>query len=164
MPLVTSVCLGWIATSPLNRLPNTNTGQTRNALPAANKPTPTQRTDTTAPSPKRFLEGQIHFLEGDMTKTQTEFEQARVISEKLLDEAPEDPTRHAQHGLILAALGRKQEAIAEGKRAVELRPESEDAFDGPKVTATLAGIYAWTGEADEALRLLDHLLQVPNGA
>ena len=58
---------------------------------------------------------------------------------------------------------KKQEAITEGKRAVELLPESEDAFDGPRVTATLAQIYAWTGEFDEAFRLLDHLLVVPNG-
>ena len=78
-------------------------------------------------------------------------------------EAPEDPARHAQHGLILAALGRKEEAIDEGKKAVELLPESQDAFDGPQATAALAQIYAWIGETDEAFRLLDHLLTVPNG-
>ena len=117
--------------------------------------------DTTAPVPKALLKGIIHWLEGDKPKAQIEFEQARIVSEKLLREAPEDPARHAQHGLILAALGRKQEAIAEGKRAVELLPESQDAFDGPKITASLAQIYAWTGESDEAFRLLDHLLSVP---
>ena len=94
-------------------------------------------------------------------KARTAFEQARVVSDELLREAPEDPARHGQHGLILAALGQKQEAIAEGKRAVELLPESQDAFDGPEVTAALAQIYAWTGEFDEAFRLLDHLLADP---
>ena len=59
-------------------------------------------------------------------------------------------------------LGQKEEAIAEGKRAVELLPESQDAFDGPQGTAALAQIYAWTGESDEAFRLLDHLLTVPS--
>jgi serine/threonine-protein kinase len=59
-------------------------------------------------------------------------------------------------------LGQKEEAIAEGKRAVELLPESEDALDGPQGTATLAQIYAWTAESDEAFRLLDHLLKVPS--
>jgi TolB-like protein/Flp pilus assembly protein TadD len=117
----------------------------------------------TAPVPKTFLDGRIHFLEGDKPTAQIEFEQARVVSEKLLRDAPEDPARHAQHGLILAALGQKAEAIAEGKRAVELLPESRDAFDGPQLTASLAQIYAWTGETDEAFRLLDHLLSVPNG-
>jgi len=116
----------------------------------------------TGPSPKAFLEGMIHLLQGDKTKAQAEFEQARLISEKLLREAPGDSARHGQHGLILAGLGQKQEAIAEGKRAVELLPESQDALDGPQATATLAQIYAWTGESDEAFRLLDHLFAVPN--
>jgi serine/threonine-protein kinase len=105
----------------------------------------------------------IHLLQGDKAGAETELEQARLVSEKLLREAPDDPARHAQHGLILAALGRKQEAIAEGKRAVELLPESQDALDGPQATASLAQIYAWTGESDEAFRLLDHLMVVPNG-
>jgi len=122
----------------------------------------TMYTTTTAPSPKAFLEGMIHLLQGDKTKAQAEFEHARLISEKLLREAPEDSARHGQHGLILAALGQKQEAIAEGKRAVELLPESQDALDGPQATADLAQIYAWTGELDEAFRLLDHLFVVPS--
>ena len=122
----------------------------------------TMFTSTTAPSPKAFLEGLIYLLQGDKTKAQAELGHARVISEKLLREAPADPARHAQHGLILAMLGQKEEAIAEGKRAVELLPESQDALDGPQGTAALAQIYAWTGESDEALRLLDHLLAVPS--
>src|SRR5438552_1130442 len=116
---------------------------------------------TTAPCPKALLEGEIYRLQGDEAKARTAFEHARVVSERLLREAPDDPARHGQHGLILAALGQKQEAIAEGKRAVELVPESQDAFDGPLGTAALAQIYAWTGEFDEAFRLLDHLLTVP---
>ena len=118
---------------------------------------------STAPAPKAFLEGQLYSALGDEPKARTALEHARVLSEQLLREAPEDPARHGQHGLILAALGQKREAIAEGKRAVEMLPESQDAFDGPQVTATLAQIYAWTGEFDEAFRLLDHLLVVPNG-
>jgi TolB-like protein/Flp pilus assembly protein TadD len=118
---------------------------------------------STAPAPKAFLEAEIYLLQGDEAKARTALEHARVVSEQLLRKAPEDPARHGQHGLILAALGQKQEAIIEGKRAVELLPESEDAFDGPQVTATLAQIYASTGEFDEAFPLLDHLLVVPNG-
>ncbi|HEU0273311.1 MAG TPA: tetratricopeptide repeat protein [Candidatus Udaeobacter sp.] len=122
-----------------------------------------QPNNTTAPAPKAMLKGTIYFLQGDMTNSQTEFENALVTSERLLREAPDDGARHAQHGIILAALNRKQEAIAEGKRAVELLPESRDAFDGPGLTASLAQIYAWTGEFDEAFRLVDHLLATPNG-
>jgi TolB-like protein/Flp pilus assembly protein TadD len=126
-------------------------------------PGETLNAGTSALWPKALMQGIIHLLEGDKPKAQAEFEQARLVSEKLLREAPEDAGRHAQHGLILAALDRKQEAIAEGKRAVELQPESRDAFDGPRITAALAQIYALTGESDEALRLIDHLLGIPNG-
>jgi serine/threonine-protein kinase len=118
---------------------------------------------STAPAPKAFLEGELYRAQGDEAKARTALENALVVSEQLLREAPEDPARHGQHGLILAVLGQKQEAITEGKRAVELLPESEDAFDGPQITATLAQIYVWTGEFEEAFRLLDHLLVVPNG-
>src|SRR6266403_1105868 len=126
-------------------------------------PGETLAAEGTGPVPKAFLEGTLHLLQGNRAKAQPALEHALLVSEQLLREAPEDPPRHAQHGLILAALDRKQEAIAEGKRAVELLPESQDAFDGPKFTEALAQIYAWTGELDEAFRLLDHLLTVPNG-
>jgi serine/threonine-protein kinase len=116
-----------------------------------------------APIPKAFLEGMLYLLQGNKEKAQPALEHARLVSEQLLREAPEDPRRHAQHGFILAALDRKQEAIAEGKRAVELLPESQDAFDGPRGIAALAQIYACTGESDEALRLVDHLLGAPSG-
>jgi TolB-like protein/Tfp pilus assembly protein PilF len=119
--------------------------------------------ETSAPMPKASLKGIIHSLQGDKPTAQTEFEQARIISENLLREAPEDAARHVQHGLILAALDRKKEAIAEGKRAVEMLPESQDAFTGPRITCSLAQIYALTGEADEAFRLIDHLLGTPSG-
>jgi serine/threonine-protein kinase len=66
-------------------------------------------------------------------------------------------------GMILAGLDQKEAAIAEGKRAVELLPESQDALEGPKTTLSLAQIYTWTNEPDQALQLLDHLLTVPNG-
>jgi TolB-like protein/Flp pilus assembly protein TadD len=120
-------------------------------------------TEGTASAPKAFLEATIYLLQGNKEKARPALEHARLVSEQLLREAPDDPARHAQQGLILAALDQKQEAIAEGKRAVELLPESEDAFDGPRATAALAQIYAWTGESGEAFRLIDHLLGIPNG-
>src|SRR5437016_4348635 len=123
----------------------------------------TLATPTTAACPKALLEGTLYRYQGDKEKARMAFEQARAVAEKLVREAPQDPNRHGQLGLILAALGQKEEAIKEGKRAVELLPESQDAFDGPQATASLAQIYAWTGEFNEAFRLLDHLLDVPNG-
>jgi hypothetical protein len=58
-------------------------------------------------------------------------------------------------------LGEKQRAVSEGKRAVELRPESKDALDGAIMSAVLAMIYARTGENARALDLLEHLMAVP---
>jgi len=114
-------------------------------------------------SPKASFEGTLYLFLDDKVNAHSAFERARIIAERLVRESPDDAARHGQLGLILAGLGQKDAAIAEGKRAVELLPESQDAFDGPEVTAVLAQIYAWTGESDEAFRLLDHLLVVPNG-
>jgi serine/threonine-protein kinase len=115
------------------------------------------------PCPKAALEGSLYLFLGDKEKAHAAFEQARIVAERLMRDAPDDPGRHVQLGTVLAGLGKKEEAINEGKKAVELLPESEDAFDGPQATAALAEIYAWVGEQDEALRLLDHLLNVPSG-
>ena len=123
----------------------------------------TLATATTAPCPKALLEGTLYLYQGDKEKARIAYEHARAVAEKLVREAPQDSARHGQLGVVLAALGQKEEAINEGKRAVELLPESQDAFDGPQGTAALAQIYTWTGEFDEAFRLLDHLLGVPNG-
>src|SRR5213595_3585380 len=126
-------------------------------------PGETLATATTAPCPKAFLEGMLYRCQGDNEKARIAYEHARAVAERLVREAPQDSARHGQLGVVLAALGQKEEAINEGKRAVELLPESQDAFDGPQGTASLAQIYAWTGEFDEAFRLLDHLLDIPNG-
>jgi serine/threonine-protein kinase len=115
------------------------------------------------PCPKTALEGSLYLFLGEKEKAHAAFEQARIVAERLVRDAPDDPGRHAQLGAVLAGLGKKEDAINEGKKAVELLPESEDAFDGPQATAALAEIYAWVGEYDEALHLLDHLLNVPSG-
>jgi TolB-like protein/Flp pilus assembly protein TadD len=113
--------------------------------------------------PKASLEGRLYLYQDDKMKARAAFERARTVAEQLVRNAPDDPGRHASLGAVLARLGQKEDAINEGKKAVELLPESEDAVDGPKATAALAEIYAWVGEHDEAFRLIDHLLAVPNG-
>ena len=64
-------------------------------------------------------------------------------------------------GLIDAGLGRKDDAIREGRRAVELVPVSKDAIDGTDLILNLAVIYAWTGEKDLALKQLAEAAQLP---
>ena len=119
--------------------------------------------DSTAPMPRAFLEGILYTYLNDKEKARAAFESARSVAEQSLRESPDDAARHGMFGQILAGLGQKEAAIAEGRRAVELLPESQDAFDGPNATLLLAQIYARTGENDQALQLLDHSLNTPNG-
>jgi TolB-like protein/Tfp pilus assembly protein PilF len=113
--------------------------------------------------PRELFEGAIYTLLNDKEKAFSAFARARPIAEKAVRESPDDASRHATLGLILAGLGENDAAIAEGKHAAELLPESQDALDGPKMTVALAEIYAWTGESDQALQLLDRLLSTANG-
>jgi TolB-like protein/tetratricopeptide (TPR) repeat protein len=119
--------------------------------------------DGTAPKPKAALEGWLYFLQGDKARAKARFQLARPLAEQSLRESAADPTRHLELAFILAGLDHKEEAIAEGRRAVELTPESKDAFDGPEIADALAQIYALTGERDEALKMVEHSLNTPNG-
>jgi TolB-like protein/Tfp pilus assembly protein PilF len=116
-----------------------------------------------SPTSKGLLEGICYFFLNDKAKMRESMERARVFVEQQLRENPNDAGHHAQLGTIFAALGRKEDAILEGKRATELLPESKDAFDGPGMTIQLAQIYAWTGEFDQALQLIEHSLTTPAG-
>jgi hypothetical protein len=60
--------------------------------------------------------------------------------------------------LLYAFVGRKEDAIREGRRGVELNPGPMEKNDS---LAALALIHARVGESDEAVRLIEHLLTVP---
>ena len=62
-----------------------------------------------------------------------------------------------------AGAGRKEEAIREAKRALEMRPIAKDALDGPYLAANLALVYAWSGERDLAIEQLSALAKIPAG-
>jgi TolB-like protein/Tfp pilus assembly protein PilF len=115
------------------------------------------------PTPKSSLEGVCYYFLNDKDKAHAAFERARDFVEKQIAATPADAKRHAQLGMIYAALGRKEDAIREGRHAVELLPESKDAFDGPGIALILAQIYTWTGETDQALALIEHSLNTPAG-
>jgi hypothetical protein len=74
-------------------------------------------------------------------------------------EAPESAERHASLGWLYALMGRKNDSIAEGQRAVELKPESKDAVDGSLLSGYLALIYARVGKNDLAIPLIQRLLK-----
>jgi TolB-like protein/Flp pilus assembly protein TadD len=110
-------------------------------------------------TPKIFLEGCTYVAQGDDAGAQKAFEQARPAFEAAVKEAPESAERHASLGWLYALMGRKNDAIAEGQRAVELKPESKDALDGSLMKGYLALIYARVGERDLAIPLIEHLLK-----
>jgi hypothetical protein len=56
---------------------------------------------------------------------------------------------------------RKDDAIREARRAVELEPERQNAFHGTAHAATLALVYALVGEPDQAIPLIERLLSTP---
>jgi tetratricopeptide (TPR) repeat protein len=112
-------------------------------------------------TPKSFLNGLVDLARGDTVSAQKFFEMARPAFEKAVEEAPESAARHAVLGWFYAFSGRKEEAVREGRRAVELKPESKDAFDGAGMSAYLALIYARVGEKDLALALIERLLNTP---
>ena len=82
---------------------------------------------------------------------------------RIVEKQPDFPAALSLLGMIDAGLGRKEEALREGRRACELLPISKDAITGAALAVNLAQIYAWVGEKDQALRLVDRLLQTPNG-
>ena len=112
-------------------------------------------------TPKTFLQGCIELAEGKQTQAQELFETARPNFEKAVEEAPLSADRHANLGWFYAFAGRKNEAIREGRRAVELKPESKDAVDGAIMNCYLALIYARVGENDLAISLIERLLKTP---
>jgi TolB-like protein/class 3 adenylate cyclase/Tfp pilus assembly protein PilF len=111
--------------------------------------------------PKNVLEGCVYLAQGDTAGANRNFELARPIFEKAVRESPDTAVGHANLGWLYAFMGRKDAAIREGRRAVELKPESKDAVDGAIMNCYLALIYARVGENDLAIPLIARLLKTP---
>jgi serine/threonine-protein kinase len=90
------------------------------------------------------------------------FASARTQIEKTVLEQPSYAEALCVLGLVDAGLGRKEEAIREGRRAVELLPVTKDAINGALLIEFLAVIYAWTGEKDQALEQLSIAAKIPS--
>ncbi|MFL6590632.1 MAG: tetratricopeptide repeat protein, partial [Chthoniobacterales bacterium] len=112
--------------------------------------------------PVSYWQGLIARAAADKTKETEAFTRARAVFVSQLAKQPDDPNLLATLGLVDAGLGRKEDALREGRRAVALRPLSEDAVDGAAMRGSLALIYAWSGEGGSALDELEFLAKVPN--
>ncbi len=104
---------------------------------------------------------QAYALKGDTANVHKYAEEARKAFEEQLRAAPDDAQRHVLLGLALAYLGRKEEAIREGQRGVELLPVAKDAIFGPYNQHQLVRIYMLVGEPEKAIDLLEPLLKIP---
>jgi tetratricopeptide (TPR) repeat protein len=100
-------------------------------------------------------------VRGDAAKARTEFESARPSIEKIVLNSPQDGTRRAQLGLLYAFLGRKEDALREGQRAMELKPITHDVIEGAVVEDFYTLTCARLGESDKAISRIQRLLTTP---
>jgi Flp pilus assembly protein TadD len=98
----------------------------------------------------------------DESKARSAFTAAREEQEKTVQAQPNYGPALCALGLIDAGLGRKEQALREGRRAVELLPVEKDAINGPLMISYLAMIAAWTGEKDLACKQLAIAIRPPS--
>jgi TolB-like protein/class 3 adenylate cyclase/Flp pilus assembly protein TadD len=108
--------------------------------------------------PRSFCEGLAARVRGDAAAAEKAFNATRVEMENLVREQPDHAEAFSILGMSDAALGHKEDALREGRRAVELLPVTKDAMTGAELGRNLAIIYAWTGEKDLAIEQLEELL------
>jgi tetratricopeptide (TPR) repeat protein len=118
--------------------------------------------DNTIPFPRFWCEGVVAQLRGDKAAASAAFINARDEGAKLVAEQPNYAEGLCVLGMPDAALGHKEEAIREIRRAVELLPVTKDAIRGALLVQNLALIYAWTGEKDFALEQLSVAVRIPS--
>jgi TolB-like protein/Flp pilus assembly protein TadD len=111
--------------------------------------------------PKSYLRACVDLVRGDAAKAEAEFEAARPAIEKLVADSPQDGTRRAQLGLLYALLGRKEDALREGQRAMELKPIAHDVIEGAVVEDFYTLTCARVGLTDEAINRIERLLTTP---
>ena len=119
---------------------------------------------TPAGADSGWAEGQVARARGDNQKALAAFAAAREKIEAKSGDKPKDAPYFADIAKLDAGLGRKEEAIREARRAVELEPIAKDAVNGPGDVAALALVYAWTGERDRALEQLEILATIPGSS
>jgi serine/threonine protein kinase/tetratricopeptide (TPR) repeat protein len=115
-----------------------------------------------ATHPRAWFEGLVARALGDEPRARAAFAKARVEAEQVVRTQPDFAFAHSVLGLIDAGLGNRDNAIREGKHAVELLPVSRDSIDGPELVINLATIFAWVGEPDLAMDQLEEAAAIPS--
>jgi serine/threonine-protein kinase len=109
-----------------------------------------------------FAEGVIARMTKDDEKARLAFTVARAEQEKIVQAQPNYGPALCVLGLIDAGLGRKEEALREGRRAVELLPVEKDSMNGMAMVKVLAMIAAWVGDKDLACEQLASVIRRPS--
>jgi len=104
---------------------------------------------------RAFWVGLAARAKGDAAAAQAAFPAARGEQEAEIRVRPDDASLLSGLGVIDAALGRKEEALREGRRALEVVPVADKSLELPSLVANLAWIYAWIGERDLAIEQLE---------
>jgi TolB-like protein/Tfp pilus assembly protein PilF len=108
-------------------------------------------------------DGLVAVARGDKQKAQSIFLDARKRLDARWGDRVKDAEYFSHAAELDAGLGRKEEAIREARRAVDLKPIAKDSLQGPQIATTLALVYAWTGERDRALEQLEIVAKIPAG-
>jgi TolB-like protein/class 3 adenylate cyclase len=111
---------------------------------------------------RNFGDGLLARVMKDEAKARTAFSKARAEQEKIVQAQPEYGPALCVLGLIDAALGRKEAALAEGRRAIELLPVEKDSVNGSRMIQYFAVTAAWTGDKDLALQQLELGVRAPS--
>ena len=109
----------------------------------------------------RIVKGLIARMMKNDAQARAAFTDARAEQEKVVSAHPDDAGALCVLGLIDAALGRKENALSEGRRAVELVPIAKDAMDGGRMIMWSARIAAWVGDNHLACEQLATALRCP---
>jgi TolB-like protein/Tfp pilus assembly protein PilF len=117
--------------------------------------------DDIIPFPRVWCEGVIAQLRGDKAAARAAFTSARTEALKLVRERPDYAEGLCVLGMTDAALGQKEDAVREGRRAVELLPVTKDSLIGSTLVKYLSLIYAWMGEKDLAFEQLSVAAKLP---
>jgi len=117
--------------------------------------------DDWIPFPRASCEGVVAQMKGDKAAARAAFTTARNEAAKLIADQPEYAEALCVLGMADAALGNKEDAIREGRRAAEIVPVSKNAIEGALFIRYLAVIYAWTGEKDLAFEQLTVAAKLP---
>jgi len=108
-----------------------------------------------------FGEGLLARMTKDEARAHTAFEAARREQEKSLQAQPDNGPALCVLSMIDAALGRKELAFEEGRRAIALTPMEKDVNNGSRVVQYFAIAVAWAGDKELALQQLEIGLHAP---